>query len=71
MLLHLKGVLDCDEPVVDFLHRRGYGRGGRNLRRAFRDRLFDDAPPPPADGSPRLQTGQFTGDSARTSSDGR
>ncbi len=60
MLLHLEGVLDYDEPVVDFLHRRGYGHGGRNLRRAFRDRLFDDAPPPPADGSPRLQTGQLT-----------
>lgn len=60
MLLHLEGVLDHDEPVVEFLHRRGYGRGGRNLRRAIRDRLFDDAPPPPADGSTRLQTGQLT-----------
>lgn len=44
MLLHLDGVLDYDEPVVDFLHRRGYGRDRRNLRRAYRDRLFDDAP---------------------------
>lgn len=60
MLLHLEGVLDYDEPVVDFLHRRGYGRNGRNLRRAYQDRLFDDAPPPPIDGSPRIRPGQLT-----------
>ena len=60
MLLHLEGVLDHDEPIADFLHRRGYGRNGRTLRRAYQDRLFDDAPPPPIDGSPRIRPGQLT-----------
>ena len=26
MLLHLEGVIRRDERIVDFLHRRGYGR---------------------------------------------
>ncbi|MCY4510496.1 MAG: hypothetical protein OXG35_26590 [Acidobacteria bacterium] len=61
MLLHLEGVLDHDEPIVDFLHRRGYGRDGRNLLPEFRVRLFDDAPPPRADGFPPLRPRRLTG----------
>ena len=47
MLLHLDGALDRDEPISDFLHRRGYGRDGRNLRREYQDRSTD---PPMAAG---------------------
>ena len=38
MLLHLEGVLGRDEPVADFLRRRGYGRHGRSLHDEFEDR---------------------------------
>lgn len=38
MLLHLEGVLDRDEPVADYLHRRGYGRNGRSLHDEFEHR---------------------------------
>ena len=68
MFLHLEGVLDHDEPVVDFLHRRGYGPNGPNLRRAFQDRLFDEGPPPPIDGPPRIRPGQLTASPASTCS---
>ena len=57
MLLHLEGVLGRDEPVAEFLRRRGYGRNGRNLTHAYQGRLAD---PPPADGPPRLRPGQLT-----------
>ena len=40
MLLHLEGVLGFDEPVVEFLHRRGYGRHLRNLHAGYHDRAL-------------------------------
>ena len=70
MLLHLEGVPDRDEPISDFLHRRGYyGRNGRNPTHAYRDRLSDDSPPPPVDGS-RLQPGQLTASIAHRAGSG-
>lgn len=57
MLLHLQGVLDRDEPISDFLHRRGYGRDGRNLRREYEDRSIDA--PPSASGA-LLEPGRLT-----------
>lgn len=68
MLLDLDGVIHHDEPVADFLRRRGYGPDARDLTREYRDRLFDDTPPPPADGS-RLQPGQLTGIAHRVGTD--
>ena len=59
MLLSLDGVPDHDEPFAGFLHRRGYGRDGRNLSREYRDRLSDDAAPLRADGA-RRQPRQLT-----------
>ncbi len=38
MLLHLEGVLGRDEPVAEFLRRRGYGRHGRSLHDEFEHR---------------------------------
>lgn len=58
MLLHLEGVLDHDEPIADFLHRRGYGHNGRNLTREYQAR--PTAPTCPPGDRPRIQEGQFT-----------
>ena len=58
MLLHLEGVLDHDESIADFLHRRGYGRNGRNLSREYQGRA-GTPPGRPAD-PPRIQPGQLT-----------
>ncbi len=59
MLLHLEGVLDHDESVADLLHRRGYGRGQRNLTREYQDAQTAAPACRPAD-APRLQAGQLT-----------
>lgn len=43
MLLHVEGVLGFDEPVAEFLRRRGYGRHERSLH----DDFERGAPAPP------------------------
>ena len=58
MLLHLEGVLDRDEPIADFLQRRGYGRNGRNLNREYEARAAERQCRP-AD-TAGIQSGQLT-----------